>query len=80
MDVRPLGALPKTQHLDSNIDTEDDDDADISQEEVERIYMDWDARTLADDESEVSRHRLGYQRSLWMMSQTGTVQYSCYGI
>jgi hypothetical protein len=43
----------KGSHLDDSTDAaEDDDDADISQEEAEGTDMDWDTKTLVDDESD----------------------------
>jgi hypothetical protein len=42
----------KTRHLDGSTDAEDSDDADISQEEAGGTDMEWDAKTLVDDESD----------------------------
>jgi hypothetical protein len=44
---------PKTRHLHGSKDAEDNDDADISQEEAKGTDMEWDAKTLVDDKSEV---------------------------
>jgi hypothetical protein len=43
---------PKSRLLDGSEDAEDDDDTDISQEEAEGTNMDWDAKSLVDDESD----------------------------